>query len=68
MGSKEKMNSFLSQYDEHAGLSADTSDARERVLDLLDKDSFVELGSQVLTLAPNKSGRAAVAGEGVISG
>lgn len=67
MGSKEKMNSFLSR---QSSVLLDTkqNDARERILALLDKDSFVELGSQMQSLVPNRSGRAGVDGEGIVCG
>ena len=66
MGSKDKMNSFLSRQTDKA--EAETNTARKRVLDLLDANSFVELGSQILSLVPASSGRAQVEGEGLISG
>lgn len=67
MGSKEKMSSFLSQQADVVVDQAIT-EARQRILDLLDKDSFVELGSQIESLVPTALGREGVAGEGLISG
>lgn len=67
MGSKEKMNRFLSQQSSVL-LENKLTDARRRVLDLLDKDSFVELGSQMQSLLPVLSGRSSVEGEGLICG
>lgn len=68
MSSKEKMYSFLSQQSDEAGAANEISTARKRVLDLLDADSFVELGSQILSLVSTSSGRDSIAGEGLISG
>ncbi len=68
MGSKDKMNSFLSRQTDKPETAYEENLARRRVLDLLDADSFVELGSQILSLVPASSGRAQVEGEGLISG
>lgn len=68
MGSKEKMNSFLSRQTDETVEAAVVNTARKRVLNLLDEDSFVELGSQLLSHVKSISGREAVAGEGLISG
>lgn len=68
MSSKDMMQEFLSRRSDSADQAPKTGIAYQRVIDLLDADSFVSLGSQIQSLAPAASGRTGVAGEGLVSG